>query len=68
MANPTLDDANAAALIVFDAKYTPTLNGIDCNSCGSELKDIYPGLQSGETIPQTPVICDTCGFTGLRII
>ena len=63
----TLDESNAAALIVFEAKYTKTLNGVDCNVCGTELKDNYPGLLFTNIPPQTPVVCDGCGFKGYRI-
>lgn len=67
----TLDQTDAIALAAFEAKYTKTANGITCNrdGCGTELKDTHPGIviQVG-VIPQTPVVCDGCGFTGHRIV
>ena len=63
----TLGDNNATELAIYKAKYTPTLNGIICNSCGTELKDSYPGVVVIPHPPQTPVECDTCGFKGYRI-
>jgi len=63
----TLDESNATRLAIFEALYTPTLNGVDCNVCGTELKDTKPGLRVTVDPPQTPVICDGCDFTGFRI-
>ena len=63
----TLDESNATALAFFEAQYTPTLNGVDCNVCGTELKDTHPGYVVILYPPQTPVICDGCGFAGYRI-
>lgn len=67
MPNPTLDTADATALATWEATFTPALNGIDCNTCGSELKDLCPGLIDYLSPPQTPVGCDSCGFKGHRI-
>ena len=61
------DEYNAAQLAIFEAKFTKTLNGISCNTCDTELKDTHPGLIVIPIPPQTPVICDGCGFTGFRI-
>jgi len=63
----TLDEANATALAVFEGAYTPAHNGINCNTCDTELKDTHPGLKVFLNPPQTPVICDGCGFKGFRI-
>lgn len=68
MANKTLDDSNATELATFEALHTKTLNGVDCNKCGEELSDTHPGVLYFTIPPQTPVICDGCGFTGFRII
>ena len=67
MANKTKDQHNSDELAIFEAGYVKTLNGINCVSCGSELKDTYPGLIAILVPPQTPVICDGCGYTGYRI-
>ncbi len=67
----TLDQADETALATFEAKYTKTTNGITCNrrDCGTELKDTHPGLVIHVgVIPQTPVVCDGCGFEGYRIV
>ncbi len=63
----TLDAHNATKLATFETRYTKTLNGIDCNVCGEELKDLRPGLITILDPPQTPVICDGCGFKGYRL-
>ena len=69
---PILDVADAAELVVFEAAYTPIPSvdpssaAITCNSCGTQLTDTHPGYTKG-TPPQTPVICDGCGFEGQRI-
>lgn len=65
---PTLDEYNDTEWEAFEDAYTPTLNGIDCNKCGTELKDIHPGLIVTLHPPQTDVICDGCGFKGYRIV
>ena len=67
MPNPTLDEADATDLATWEATFTPTLNGIDCNSCGEELYDTYPGLTCKLQPPQTDVHCGGCGFKGHRI-
>jgi len=63
----TLDSYNATQFTAFEAKYTKTANGVDCNVCGTELKDTRPGVKVTFDPPQTPVICDGCGFKGFRI-
>jgi len=68
MVNPTLDEDNATNLATFEALYTKTASGVNCNDCETELKDIYPGVKFTTIPPQTPVICDGCGFKGYRIV
>ena len=68
MPNPTLDEADATAMVVFEASYTKTLNGIDCNTCGNELKDVYPGLVVKPFPPQTLTECETCNKTWHRVL
>jgi hypothetical protein len=65
----TLDENNITELAIFEANYTPTLNGLDCNVCGSALKDSYPGLKKIDppNPTQTWVICDNCNFSGYRV-
>lgn len=63
----TLDEYNITETAVFDAKFTPTLNGILCTDCGVELKDERPGHLVAIDPPQERVKCYGCGFTGHRI-
>lgn len=62
-----LDAYNAAELATWLATFTSALNGIDCNSCGTELHDTYPGLICKLQPPQTDVHCSGCGYKGHRI-
>jgi len=70
MPNPTLDNWNDTEFTDWEDSFTPTTNGVDCNVCGTELKDTQPGevTQGNGGPPQTPVFCDNCEFKGYRIV
>lgn len=50
------------------------LNGLACPACGRELYDIL-GCEGGKlavdlggvTLPQTAMVCTSCGWTGRRL-
>lgn len=57
---------NESSFEALKAKYTPKLNGIECDGCGNELKDLYPGLVTAIFPQQTPTWCDTCVRESVR--
>lgn len=54
---PTLDEHNATKLTEFETYYTETLNGVNCNVCGYELYDMYPGRSYPNSPDETPSVC-----------
>jgi len=68
----TLLDHNIAKETELLTYYTPTLNDIECNGCGSELKDSFPGRiyrsQNSQMPDQTHVECSSCAFEGWRSV
>ena len=44
------------------------VNGIACPQCGKELVDTQPTNVRLSTPMQKTVACDSCGFTGNRLV
>jgi hypothetical protein len=64
----TLNEDNNASFKLNEHSQDPKRNGIECDTCSSELWDSSPNVVLTSYPAQKAVHCTGCGFKGYRFV
>lgn len=64
----SLEEYNAARRANYSSLVPPSKNGIACPKCGKELVDSEPHITLTSNPPQTRIACESCDYSGYRVV